>query len=168
MPYTVSQLLDMSQEELDEVFRAGPVGKIPSGEAAGTAIVAPGTPLADIAAPLVQAVAWQGKVFDPATGTLRNRVSPLGVAQIAAKVYEQESWFDGEQCIVLDYSDTSFVAQSVRDEIREVSPNLYLGIVFIGEKKTINFALEFGRRERRQGFPGSLIARIGRLFGRGA
>ena len=42
MAYDVQQLLDMSQEQLDELFRASPPGDIPSGEAEGTAIIAPG------------------------------------------------------------------------------------------------------------------------------
>lgn len=166
MAITVGQLLDMSSDELDELFRASPPGPIPAGEAAGTAIVAPGTPFADIASKVVQAVAWQGKVFDPVEGTLKNRITPAGVAEIEARVYEEASWFDGKPCVVLDYSDTSFVAQSVRDEIREVAPQVYLGIVYIGDKKTINFALEFGLPERRRGLLGSLVDRVRALFGK--
>lgn len=166
MTVTVGQLLDMSQSELDELFRTSPAGPIPEGEAAGTAIVKPGTALADVAARVVQALAWQGKVFDPETQTLRNRVSPAGVAQIEARVYREASWFDEKECVVLDYSDTSFVAQSVRDEIREVAPQLYLGIVFIGRQKTINFALEFGRARRKRGLLGSLAARVRSLIRR--
>ncbi|MEO6044426.1 MAG: hypothetical protein ABIQ47_10955 [Tepidiformaceae bacterium] len=144
MALTAKAFLDMSQQELDDMFRASEVGPIPSGDAVGTAIVKPGTALADIAAPVVSGLAWQGKVFDPTSGTLRNKITPLGVKEIVAKVYIAPSWFDGRDCVVLDYSDTSFVAHSVRDEIREVSPGLYLGIVFISRKKTINFALQFG------------------------
>lgn len=166
MAITVGQLLDMSQDELDELFRGSPAGPLPQGEAAGTAIVVPGTPLADVAARVVQAVAWQGKVFDPVSGTLKNRISPAGIAEIAARVYPEASWFDEQPCIVLDYSETSFIAQSVRDEIREVAPNLYLGIVFIGKQKTINFALEFGRKSPKRGLIGSIVDRIRSLFGR--
>ena len=63
-----------------------------------------------------------------------------------AKVYKDTSWFDQKECIVLDYSRTSFVARKIRDEIREVAPGLYLGIVFWGRAKLINFAVSFPAR----------------------
>ena len=44
---------------------------------------------------------------------------------------------------MLDYSKTSLVAKWIRDEIREVSPGIYLGIVYWGKKKLIHFALKF-------------------------
>jgi hypothetical protein len=49
---------------------------------------------------------------------------------------------------VLDYSQTSIVAQWIRDEIREVSPGLYLGLVYWGKqkqdaKRLIYFSLKF-------------------------
>ncbi len=44
---------------------------------------------------------------------------------------------------MLDYSKTSLVAQWIRDEIREVAPGIYLGLVYWGKKKLIHFALEF-------------------------
>lgn len=166
MPTTVKQLLDMSQQQLDDLFRASPAGPIPAGDAAGTAIVRPGTDLADVAAQVVNKVAWQGKVFDPSTKTLRNKVTPLGVQEIAAEVYVAPSWFDNQECIVLDYSKTSTVAQAVRDEIREVRPGLYLGIVFIGEHKTINFALEFGGAAPPAGPWQRFTSRLRGLFGR--
>ena len=53
------------------------------------------------------------------------------------------SWFDGRESIVLDYSRTSLIAHWIRDEIREVAPRLYLGIVYWNHDKLINFALTF-------------------------
>jgi hypothetical protein len=50
---------------------------------------------------------------------------------------------DNKECIVLDYSETSLVAHWIRDEIREVSPHTYLGKVYLGKKRLIDFALEF-------------------------
>ena len=43
MAYDVSQLLKMSQTQLDELFTKSTPGEIPDGEGKGTAIVAPGT-----------------------------------------------------------------------------------------------------------------------------
>jgi hypothetical protein len=139
----LAQLIQMSQAQLDELFRTSPAGDIPQGEGKGTAIIAPGTELTEIAAKFIHLFAWQGKVFDPAAGILRNKILPVGLQAIIAKVYKDKSWFDEKECIVLDYSQTSLIAHWIRDEIREVSPGLYLGIVYWDKAKLINFALVF-------------------------
>src|SRR5947209_12870704 len=107
MTLDATQLLKMSKAQLDELFCESPAGDIPTGEAEGTAIIDPGTELSEIAAKFVHIFAWQGKVFDPKTGELRNKILPVGVKAITAKVYKDKSWFDGKECIVLDYSQTS-------------------------------------------------------------
>ena len=137
--------LKMSGEELDEIFRQSSAGNIPDGEGDGTAIIAPGTAVSDAIAKFVHLFNWKGKVFDATKGELRNKILPLGHKAIVAKVYKDVSWFDQKECIVLDYSKTSLLAKWIRDEIREVAPGLYLGIVFWGKKKLIHFALEFPR-----------------------
>jgi hypothetical protein len=136
----------MSVEELDQLFRNSPAGDIPTGEGKGLAIIAPGTSVSDEIAWFVNVFTWKGKVFDPASGTLRNKILPLGHNAIAAKVYKDTSWFDGKESIVLDYSHTSFLAQAIRDEIRLVAPGIYLGIVYWGKTKLIHFALQFPAR----------------------
>ena len=143
MAYDVEQLLTMSQEQLDALFSASPAGEIPDGEAEGTAIVAPGTTYSPTIARFISNFAWQGKVFDAEKGVLRNKILPFGLNAIIAKVYKDESWLDGKECIVLDYSDTSLLAQWIRDEIREISPGVYLGKVYWGRQRLIDFALEF-------------------------
>jgi hypothetical protein len=143
MAYDVDRLLTMSQEELDALFTASPAGEIPNGEAEGTAIVAPGTAYSPNIARFINNFAWQGKVFDAKKGVLRNKILPLGLNAIIAKVYKAESWLDGKECIVLDYSDTSLLAHWIRDEIREISPDVYLGKVYWGKQRLIDFALEF-------------------------
>jgi hypothetical protein len=50
---------------------------------------------------------------------------------------------DGKECIVLDYSDTSLIAHYVRDEIRLISPNFYLGKVYWDKDRLIDFCLQF-------------------------
>jgi hypothetical protein len=140
----VSQWLKMPQAELDTLFSAHEPGPIPDGEAKGTAIIAPGNSFSDEIAAIINFFAWQGKVFDAKHGFLRNHILPLGLKAIVAKVYKDVSWLDGKECIVLDYSDTSLVASRVRDEIRMIEPNIYLGKVYWGKKRLIDFALEFG------------------------
>jgi hypothetical protein len=143
MPYDVAKLLTLSQAELDSLFTNSPVGNIPDGEAEGTAIVAPGTTYSDNIARFISHFAWQGKVFDNKKGVLKNKILPFGLNAILAKVYKGPSWLDGKECIVLDYSDTSIVAQWIRDEIREIEPGLYLGKVYWNKSRLIDFALKF-------------------------
>jgi hypothetical protein len=74
---------------------------------------------------------------------LRNRILPIGLNAIVATVYKGASWFDQKECIVLDYSETSLVAQWIRDEIRLIGPGFYLGRVYWNKTPLIHFALEF-------------------------
>jgi hypothetical protein len=143
MAITVSEMLKMSQAQLDDLFTKSPPGEIPNGEAKGTAIVAPGTTYTQNIADFVNHFAWQGKVFDAGEGVLRNKILAFGLNAILAKVYKGPSWLDNKECIVLDYSKTSLVAHWIRDEIREVAPHVYLGKVYWGKKRLIDFALEF-------------------------
>lgn len=143
MPVTVSELLKMTQAQLDDLFTQSAAGPIPEGEANGTAIVAPGTAYTESVASFINHFAWQGKIFDPAKGLLRNKILPFGMSAIIAKVYFGPSWLDGKDCVVLDYSETSLLAHWIRDEIREVSPHVYLGKVYWGKQRLIDFALEF-------------------------
>jgi hypothetical protein len=143
MAYDVSQLLKMSQAELDTLFTNSTPGEIPNGEARGTAIVAPGTTYSMDIASMINTFAWQGKTFDAKNGVLRNRITALGLNAIIAKVYQSPSWLDNKPCIVLDYSETSLVARWIRDEIRLIGPKLYLGKVYWDKKRLIDFALEF-------------------------
>ena len=140
---STSQLLTMSQDELDALFRTGTSANIPNGEANGTAIISPDSKFTHEIAQIVNIFAWQGKTFDAAHGTLTNRISAFGVNAIVAQVYKGPSLFDGNECIVLDYSKTSLVAKHIRDEIREVGTNIYLGLVYWDTTRSIHFALEF-------------------------
>jgi hypothetical protein len=143
MAYDVDQLLRMSQAELDAIFSSLEAGPIPDGEGDGTAIIAPGTAFTREIASFVNHFAWQGKVFDAKAGLLKNRILPFGLNAIVARVYKQASWLDEKECIVLDYSETSMVAHWIRDEIRLLSPGLYLGIVYWDKARLIDFALRF-------------------------
>jgi hypothetical protein len=143
MALDVTQLLVMSQAQLDDLFTNSPAGPIPDGPAKGTAIIAPGTVFSKDVAEMINLFAWQGKTFDAKRGVLTNKVSILGFNAIIAEVYKGESWMDHKECIVLDYSKTSMVAHWIRDEIRLIGPNFYLGKVYWGQKRLIDFCLEF-------------------------
>jgi len=141
--WDAAQLMKMSQVELDDLFKASPAGAIPNGEAKGTAIIAPETVFCKEIAEFISLFAWQGKTFDGQRGVLSNRILPLGLNAIIAEVYKDKSWLDGQECIVLDYSKTSMVAHWIRDEIRQIGPNFYLGKVYWDKSRLIDFCLEF-------------------------
>jgi hypothetical protein len=143
MAYTAEQLLAMTDKQLDDLFSSSPAGDIPNGEAQGTAILAPGTKFSPEIASLINIFGWQGKTFDAAHGTLTNRILAFGLNAIVAQVYKDKSWFDGKECIVLDYSKTSLLAKHIRDEIRQIGPGEYLGLVYWDKTRTIHFALKF-------------------------
>ncbi len=142
---TVSGWLAKDKDELDTIYMEATAGNIPSGDTRGTAIVA-GSFLARWYARFARLFAWQGKVFDlfpPAreSGILINKISPFSLTFIVAKVYKDDSWMDGEETIVIDYSKTSFLAKKIRDEIREIEPGVYLGKVWWGRTRILDFAL---------------------------
>lgn len=139
----IKALFKMTQEQLDELFLKSEAGPIPDGPATGTAIIAAGTTFTPAIAAAVSLFAWQGKNFDAKHGVLKNRISVLGLNAIVAEVYKGPSWLDKKECIILDYSKTSTVAQWVRDEIRQIQPGMYLGKVYGGKKRLIDFVLQF-------------------------
>ena len=142
-PVSVATLVRMSPSQRDEVFRSSPTGDVPRGKGTGVALLPFGPVLTRVAATLIRALIWKGKVFDPRYDDLRNRMTPFGIRVIRATVYKDPSWVDGEECIVLDYSRTSFVAHWIRDEIREIAGRTYLGQVFVRGRKLLHFTLTF-------------------------
>jgi hypothetical protein len=143
MSITAQTISQMTADEVDQLFRDGEVGQIPDGLAEGTAIFWPGNPTEPLVEKIVHKIAWQGKVVSAEDRSLKNRILPIGLKAIAADVYTGRSWFDGEDCIVLDYSNRSIVARWVRDEIRRVAPGLYLGLVYLRKTRLIYFTLQF-------------------------
>ncbi len=142
---TVKTWLNKSREELDDIYRRAEAGEIPDGDTQGTAILA-GSAFSKLAAALARVFAWHGKVFDlfcptRQSGVLINKITPFGWSFIVAEVYRGKSWLDGKETIVIDYSKTSFFAKAIRDEIREVEPGVYLGKVWWGRKRILDFAL---------------------------
>ena len=142
MAVDVPSLFTKTKEQLDELFKGAEAGPIPDGKAKGTALIATGTSYSDELAQMVNLFAWQGKTFDAGAGVLRNRITAFGLNAIVAEVYLGKSLLDDRPCVVLDYSKTSMVAKWVRDEIRLVSPHLYLGRVYWDGKAILHFTLE--------------------------
>jgi hypothetical protein len=124
----VADLTRMSWVELECIYREAEPGRIPNGFARGRVVYCPNAFLAG-AKSSASHVLWQGKYFCAEEGTLVNQW--LGVRAIHATVAHGTSWCDGKPAIILDYSGTSRVWSDVRDEMREISPGVYLGAMYL-------------------------------------
>ncbi|KYC40756.1 hypothetical protein WA1_24275 [Scytonema hofmannii PCC 7110] len=138
-----TDLMHMSQAELDELYKNSSIGTIPEGNGKGTVITIGGFGLGPVLSLLIRLIAWQGKVFYGDRESLLNKLTPFRIRLVKAEVYKGESWLCDGESIILDYSKTSFVAQKIRDEIREVAPGIYLGNAYWGKTRLLNFILEF-------------------------
>lgn len=134
-PLNEAALLGYSNSMLDALFRQSPAGPIPDGDTRGTLLAWPGTRVTKPLALVVRVVIWQGKVLDRREAVLRNKVTPFGLRLVKARLSVADSWVDGAECVLIDYSKTSRLARMVRDEIRLVSPGLYLGVVWLWRKR---------------------------------
>lgn len=124
MGYSGELLLRMKECELVQVYKCGVPGMPPCGYHPGTIVFQPGSPITVPTARLLGATFWQGKYL-PGDGTMVNRM--FGVPAIKAAITSGESFIDGRPTVIYDYQNTSFVWRNYRDEIREVSPGVYLG-----------------------------------------
>ncbi|HEX4612701.1 MAG TPA: hypothetical protein VH092_31185 [Urbifossiella sp.] len=139
--YTLDDLVRMDRAQLEAIYRAAEIGHTPAGVTRGRAIMNPGGRLT-VPASRVTRVLWQGKVFTD-DGMMVNRV--LGLRAVHARVYAGESWLDGRPAVVMDYAGTSRLFPDVRDEVREVSPGVWLGVMYVrkpaGPEQAMFFAL---------------------------
>ncbi|HEY3787953.1 MAG TPA: hypothetical protein VGL71_03820 [Urbifossiella sp.] len=119
-------LVRMNRCDLENLYRGAQIGCPPRGVTRGRAIINPGSKLTVPTSKVVR-VLWQGKVITD-DGMMVNRV--FGMRAIHARVYIGESWLDGKPTVVMDYAGTSKLFPSIRDEVREISPGLYLGMAF--------------------------------------
>jgi hypothetical protein len=124
---TIDRLLQMSSAELEAVYREGIAVAIPQGRIRGTAILSPGTRRTRTLSRGAR-LFWQGKVFEPDQTTAVNRF--FGIRIVRGQGYQGPSWRDGRPSLVLDYSQTSRVYENNRDEIRQVAPGLFLGLMY--------------------------------------
>ena len=145
MAYNVPQLLQMSNSDLDSLFSSSPARDIPDGPAKGTAIIASDTIYSPEIAEFVSLFGWQGKTFDSPERSVEEPDSANRPQRYHCQSLQKSaSWLDQKECVVLDYSETSLVAQWIRDEIRLIGPSFYLGRVYWANKPLIHFCLQFG------------------------
>ena len=123
---TLDDLVNLSAPQLEQLYRQSPPGPVPAGRVNGRALYP------DARFPRARSnaarLAWQGKVFQPESATAVNRF--FGVRAIRGNVYSGASWLDGGPSMILDYEGTSRIYNNYRDEIRQVAPGLYLGLMY--------------------------------------
>jgi hypothetical protein len=124
---TLDTLLQMSPAQLEALYGQGTATAIPEGRIRGTAILSPGTRRTRTLSRGARLM-WQGKVIEPGQTSAVNRF--FGVRIVRGQVYQGPSWLDGGSSLVLDYSQTSYVYANNRDEIRQVAPGLFLGLMY--------------------------------------
>ncbi len=122
----LDQLRLMGPAEIEAVYRGGTAVAIPAGSIRGGALLSPGARRARMMSRGARVV-WQGKVFEPAGDRAVNRF--FGIRIVKAQVYQGASWLDGRPALILDYTQTSRIYARYRDEIRQVAPGLYLGLM---------------------------------------
>ncbi|GAC1467784.1 MAG: hypothetical protein NVSMB9_09780 [Isosphaeraceae bacterium] len=141
--WTGDLLQKLSPSQLDQLYRSAGPGILPAGKVRGVPIVLPGKPLGPSLSRATRVV-WQGKVIRDDGLTAVNRF--FGVRVIEGNLCLGSSWVDGRPSLILDYQETSLVYRRYRDEIRQISPGLYLGVMHArtsnGPAFTRYFALE--------------------------
>jgi len=126
-PLSASSLIRMGGPELDSLYRQGASVSLPAGRVRGTALLAPGTRRNGAMASGTRLV-WQGKTIDATNAIATNRF--FGLPVVRAQIYQGTSWLDGAPALILDYSRTSRVYAQNRDEIRQIAPGLFLGLMY--------------------------------------
>lgn len=140
---TPDQLLRMTEPELVQLYKCSGPAPVPTTYTPGLMIYKPGSCITIPFARVIGCTAWQGKYF-PCDGTMVNR--QFGVPAIKATISYGESWLDGGPSTIFDYADTSLLWKRYRDEVREVSSGVCLGIMYrrghCGPKIATWFALD--------------------------
>jgi len=144
-PQSTLDLVRTDRATLEALFTGGSVGDIPTGFLPGRAIPDPGSRSTSRKSKTV-GLLWKGKVFH-GDGTGHNRI--LGRDAVPVKVYQGESWRDGGPALIVDYSDSWRVFHGVRDEIREVSPGVYLGMTYVSKRRGPELAMMFALEDPR-------------------
>ena len=140
--YTLNKLAAMSSDELQTLYEAGTVTaslEALTGRPDCRMLAVRGPAGRGPVADLLRAFAkshrfpWAGKSFDAVddeNGEGINRVRLLGLRNwFPFKTRFEPSAVDGKPCILLDYAlpENPWAIRHIRDELREVSPGVFLG-----------------------------------------
>jgi hypothetical protein len=121
--HPAADLRDATPCGLEALFRQGGLGCDPLGRTRGTVLYTDGGHPRLKAR--LQGVVWKGKTFHD-DGTFTNRWLG-GLDAVSAGVCVEPSWLDGQPCFVMQYAPDAPVFANVRDELREIAPDTWLG-----------------------------------------
>jgi hypothetical protein len=140
-PSSLDGLVRSDRATLEALYSNGAVTTPPPGFAPGKAIPEPGS-RKTVRKSRTIGILWKGKVFSE--GQMINRLAG-GREAVTASVYVGESWLDGKPSLILDYAGHKRFGD-VRDEMREVSPGVYVGLTYVRKcpepKLAMFFALD--------------------------
>ena len=151
-PLALANIFSLCRDSLETMYKTNQHGPIPNGDTRGKASFNPGLLLSPFEQTVLRGF-WSGKVFTHhADGSVTLINKTLIGRQFPAKVYIGKSLIDGGESIIIDYTEDAdipfvgWVVASIRDEIRRVGPNLYLGYAFMkrgdGYVNVLPFALD--------------------------
>lgn len=142
-PVTLKSLQNMGKNELEALYRAGATFQPMQGFYPGTALPKPGSPLGNWRSDFI-GLAWKGKNLYPEQGVMVNQVGRREM--VRAELEQGVSWLDDKPSVIFDYRIGPRWAQKARDEVRQVAPGLYLGIMYVREgncpRQAMFFVLE--------------------------
>lgn len=122
----VRRLSKLCPEQLEDLYRHATADGVPVGYAKGRPLL-----MLDYRNPKLRAsmtgTVWKGKHFRP-DGTMINQWA--GFKAIDANVSVAPSSLDGLPCIRLDYSPDAPIFGNSFDEIREITPCVFLGCFY--------------------------------------
>lgn len=153
--YQLNDLMQLSENQLDEIFLTAPGPQIAdlNGEYQGRVLAAPFFPLNETLG--VQYVnndllPWKGKAFTPLTnaqGEGKNRIElgPFKTQTFYFRSCLEPSLLGGDSCFVLDYDveGNPVWLRQIRDELKKLKDNLFLGRAYFKWQGKHEFVLYF-------------------------
>lgn len=140
--YTLNSLSELDDNQLDSVYRAGTIPSdmsVLSGKPKGRMLTVRYTDTTPMFGALKfissnNFFPWDGKSFFPVSKSAGRGINRLKVISASFDAFPFEtrivnSVLDGQPCILLDYEqpENPWFISMIRDEIREVSPGLFMG-----------------------------------------
>ena len=123
---SLDSLKRLNREQLESLYSQGELGELPVGFVKGEVLV-----LTEMALPRANRnttkLIWRGKHFND-EGAFMNQFT--GFRAVHSRAYVDNSFFDNKPSHILEYPTNIPFFGNMRDELRQVGPDLYLSVVF--------------------------------------
>lgn len=140
---SLKSLQKMRTCELEALYRAGTIFEPKQGFHEARAFPKPDSQFPVWRSELLNLV-WKGKHLYPEQGFMLNQVGKKQI--VAAEISKDVSWLDGKPSVIFDYANGPKWASKARDEVRQIAPGLYLGVMYLRDcpcpKQKMYFALQ--------------------------